>query len=325
MLRCLGHLPHLKQACSIFPVCKKSKWMQHRLLGRQHLLAQSPPSSACCAVGSTGGAAHVVSGVSLHCSRELFFTFYYVAGNCSCAEGTWLAVLLERSQCSCGSARQWGQTPRLFTARVEKCLWVPSSVEGQLPASCPVWKQPQVQTDCICLPWPQLQQWHWSGCCVWGFPPHRVLPRPQQCLWPGHHPWQGTAQHGTAGSRPMGREKETARPRSSRIYGPWGSRSIALASPKISRCSYYTAGRRCNLLQPCTDGAARGDSRCAGAGLPSKEAAITSGWSTMREAAKPGLVLLLAFRVKRIRGNICDFSEAVHDWRLGGVRSFVRV
>lgn len=45
----------------------------------------------------------------------------------------------------------------------------------------------------------------------------------------------------------------------------------------------------------------------------------------MRDAAKPGLVLLLAFLVKRIRGNICDFSEAVHDWRLHGVRSFVRV
>lgn len=45
----------------------------------------------------------------------------------------------------------------------------------------------------------------------------------------------------------------------------------------------------------------------------------------MREAAKPGLVLLLAFLVKRIRGSICDFSEAVHDWRLSCVRSFVRV
>lgn len=60
--------------------------------------------------------------------------------------------------CSCGSAQRWGQTPRLFTARVEKCLWVLSCVEGQLPASCPGWKQPQVQTDCICLRWPQLQQ-----------------------------------------------------------------------------------------------------------------------------------------------------------------------
>lgn len=63
----------------------------------------------------------------------------------------------------------------------------------------------------------------------------------------------------------------------SRIYGSWGSRSIALASPNISRCSYYTAGRRCNLLQPCTDRAARGDPRCVGVGLPSKEAAIPSG------------------------------------------------